>query len=202
MRISRWEPEFSSFDRLNSKLDRNCPHIVVTGSSTIRLWFELEPDFLKYNVLNRGFGGGKMKDIPELIIRTSKNINISNLIIYAGGNDIAALSSAENVVTDAAKIIETVKSIDNSIGIAFISIIPHRKFWPLISEITRANKLLEQLTNEYGEGYIDVYSDMVTDISTPTSEKYFIQDGIHLSKEGYSLLSNKIITYINSLPRK
>jgi hypothetical protein len=55
------------------QIDSKNPLIIFTGSSSIRMWTDLEDRFPQYHLLNNGFGGSHFSDLihyaDELILR-------------------------------------------------------------------------------------------------------------------------------------
>ncbi|WP_223676341.1 hypothetical protein [Novilysobacter selenitireducens] len=60
--IARWEPDIAAFEAS----DRHSPPpeggVVFVGSSSIRMWDTLARDFPEAGVINRGFGGSRVRD--------------------------------------------------------------------------------------------------------------------------------------------
>ena len=63
--------------------------IVFYGSSSFRLWNNLNEDFKSYNVLNYGFGGAFIEDCIRYFDRLFSNINPIAFVLYIGGNDLS-----------------------------------------------------------------------------------------------------------------
>ena len=86
---SNWESEIAAFeagDRTNPP-PKGC--IVFVGSSSIRLWSSLRTDFPSLPVVNRGFGGSEIADSVNLADRILIPYQPRQVVIYAGGNDLA-----------------------------------------------------------------------------------------------------------------
>ena len=78
--------------------------IVFYGSSTIRLWKNLEKNFPKHNVLNLGFGGAFIESL-EKYFETLFCFECPKIIVlYLGGNDLSLNYNAN-------KIVEMIKSL-------------------------------------------------------------------------------------------
>ena len=62
--------------------------MVFAGSSSIRMWKDVQSYFPEYNVINNGFGGSQFSDLlyfyDEVILKQKPEI----LFIYEGDNDI------------------------------------------------------------------------------------------------------------------
>ena len=72
--------------------------VVFAGSSSIKMWKDVQEYYPDYNVLNHGFGGSEFSDLIyyyDLLIRESAP---DILFIYEGDNDIAAGEDPEAIV--------------------------------------------------------------------------------------------------------
>jgi hypothetical protein len=86
--------------------------VVFTGSSSIRMWNDVQSYFPEYNVINNGFGGSHFSDLlyfyNEMIVKPAPEI----LFIYEGDNDLASNKKPK-------KILKEVKELHkNSAGFA------------------------------------------------------------------------------------
>ena len=63
----------------------------------IRLWKTLAQDFPEYKVLNRGFGGCQIADCTYYADRIVVPYKPRLIVLRAGGNDIAAGKTSEQV---------------------------------------------------------------------------------------------------------
>ena len=60
--ILKWENDIAVFDSLNRVESANTGTLLVTGSSSIRLWDSIHQDLAPYRVMQRGYGGAKLTD--------------------------------------------------------------------------------------------------------------------------------------------
>jgi len=77
--------------------------VVFAGSSSIRMWKDVQDYFPEYNVINNGFGGSHFSDLlfyyDELILKHKPEI----LFIYEGDNDIAGNKKPSKIKREAKK---------------------------------------------------------------------------------------------------
>ncbi|MEX0360365.1 MAG: G-D-S-L family lipolytic protein, partial [Allomuricauda sp.] len=64
--------------------------IVFTGSSSIRMWRDLQERFPESHILNTGFGGSQSSDLEHFLDELILDYNPSQVFIYEGDNDISA----------------------------------------------------------------------------------------------------------------
>ena len=75
--------------------------VVFTGSSSIRMWNDVQTYFPEYNVINNGFGGSHFSDLlhfyNEMIVKPLPEI----LFIYEGDNDLASNKKPRKILKEA-----------------------------------------------------------------------------------------------------
>lgn len=98
------------------------------GSSSIRMWKDMESYFPGFTVINRGFGGSGLNDA----IRYADDIIIpyhpKQVVIYTGENDIAMGDTSSAVILQ--RFTRLFKKIRNNLPdahIVFISIKPSQQ---------------------------------------------------------------------------
>ncbi len=62
--------------------------IVFTGSSSIRFWKTLEQDMAPLPVINRGFGGAKIKQVTYYADQIVLPYHPQAIVLFAGTNDL------------------------------------------------------------------------------------------------------------------
>ena len=85
----RFAQEIVAFGKADKDLALVSGMVVFTGSSSIRLWEDLENCFEGYRILNRGFGGSHFSDLlfyADVLILKYRPVKV---FIYEGDNDIA-----------------------------------------------------------------------------------------------------------------
>jgi hypothetical protein len=107
---ARWEKEIAAYEAADRANPPARDGIVFTGSSTIRRWTTLAADFPDLNVLNRGFGGCQIEDCTYFADRIIFPYEPRMIVLRAGGNDIHAGKSAEQVFADWKAFVAKVRS--------------------------------------------------------------------------------------------
>ena len=176
------------------------PSFVFYGSSTFTLWKELETVFKKQNAINLGFGGSTLAACTWFFDRVFKTIEKPDaIILYAGDNDLGDGRHPEEVVLFLENLLRKIASKYGAIPCFYISIKPSVSRWNLAGSIRYANSNIKQLeTKSTHFYYINIYDEMLNKEGYPDA-KYFADDGLHLSKEGYVLWEKKLK---NSLLKK
>ena len=191
-----WEKEIAAFevsDKTNAP-PRN--GILFIGSSSIRLWTNLGQDFPGKPVFNRGFGGSQIIDSVHFADRIVFPYKPKTIVLYAGGNDLNAKKSADQVFTDFKLFAETVRCRLPKTRIVFISSAPNPARWAQIEEVRKANRLIRNYIEASSNmAYIDVHPAMLGPDGQPKPDIYRA-DKLHMNEKGYAIWKQVVGPYV------
>lgn len=161
--------------------------VLFLGSSSIRLWKSLATDFPGHRVINRGFGGSQIVDsiryAPRIVVPYRPRL----IVFYAGGNDINAGKSAEQVFADYREFVRTVHAALPDTAIAYISVAPNPARWAQVDRVRAANSLIAAHSRTDPRlRFIDVFPRMLGADGQPRPE-IFSADRLHMNPAGYAL---------------
>ena len=171
--------------------------IVFTGSSTIRMWKNLDEYFPKSKILNRGFGGSLMSDLvyyaEDLILKYKP----SKVFIYEGDNDISSGKTTETILADYKTLIDRIRKESPKTKIYLFSAKPSLARWKMKDQYLDLNSQLK----EYCEGdskltFVNTWDIMLKGKDQPVRDDIFIQDGLHMNKTGYDLWASVVSKYL------
>src|SRR4051812_30228148 len=141
--FARWEPEIAAFEAK----DRDNPPpkggVVFTGSSTIRRWTTLSQDYPNVPVINRGFGGSEIADATHFAERIIFPYEPKMVLLRAGGNDIHAGKSVEQVYNDFVAFADKVHARLPDAKIVYISMSPAPSRWTERDANRQANERIK-----------------------------------------------------------
>ncbi|MBT8187288.1 MAG: G-D-S-L family lipolytic protein [Croceitalea sp.] len=169
--------------------------VVFTGSSSIRLWEDLEECFPNHQVLNTGFGGSETSDLllhlDDLVLRYKPN----KVFIYEGDNDISLGKTPRMVIMTAQEVIESIIKAQPKTEIVLISAKPSITRWGLKGKYRRLNKRLSKLADDYDYvKFVNVWDIMLEGRNLRTD--IFIEDGLHLNAKGYELWYEQLKPFV------
>jgi len=171
--------------------------ILFVGSSSIRLWKTLAEDFPQHRVLNRGFGGSQINDSVRYASRIVLPYRPRQIVLYAGGNDINAGKTAEQVFADYREFVRTVHAALPKTSIAYISIAPNPARWAQVDRVRKANGLVEAHTRTDPRlRFINVFPKMLGADGQPRPEIY-VSDRLHMNAEGYKIWTGIVGPYLD-----
>ena len=105
---AKWEKAIAKFEKADVANPPPKGGIEFIGSSTITKWTTLAQDFPGLPVFNRGFGGSQIKDTTFFASRIIMPYAPRIIVFHAGGNDLAAGATPEQVIADLKELIELV----------------------------------------------------------------------------------------------
>ena len=168
--------------------------ILFVGSSSFRMWQDVQKDFPGHSIINRGFGGSSLTDV----IRYQKDIIFPyaprQIVIYAGENDLAGSDTlqAQTVVHRFVQLFADIRGQLPNVPIAFVSIKPSPSRAHLMPRMVLANTMIEAfLKTQPHTAYVDVYSRMLTPEGKPMTD-IFLQDNLHMNRKGYEIWKKEI----------
>jgi len=172
--------------------------ILFVGSSSFRLWKDLQENFPGYPIINRGFGGSTLKDVSFYFDDIVKPYHAKQIVVYCGDNDFANDHTLpiDSVLKRLETLIAKIRLADKNVKITYISIKPSPSRKDLDSKFIEANKRIKQtLKGMKNASYVDVYSKMVDKRGYPL-KNIFLLDSLHMNKQGYAIWQKEIKPYL------
>ena len=194
--FAKWEKEISAYEAKDKTAMPEKGGAVFTGSSTIGRWKTLSQDFPGVNVINRGFGGSEIVDATHFADRIIVPYAPKQVFLRAGGNDIHAGKSAEQVFKDFQDFATTVREKLPDAEIVFISLSPAPSRWAERDENKKLNDMVKQYCAD-GKNlkYVETY-DMTLTPDGKAREELFVADRLHFNAEGYKLLTERVKPFL------
>lgn len=168
--------------------------ILFVGSSSFRMWSDVQDYFPGYTIINRGFGGSTMEDMIRYADDIILPYHPKQIIIYSGENDIAYVDSVKPQT-----VLERVKTVFNiirkkypEVNIQYISIKPSPSRMQFDAKNVAANQLIRDfITKQKNAGFIDVYHLMLGSDGKPLPH-IFKEDNLHMNPKGYAIWQKAI----------
>lgn len=184
---AKWENDIATFEKADREHPPEKGGIVFVGSSSIRLWKTLAQDFPGLPVLNRGFGGSEVADSVNFAERIVIPYAPRQVLLYAGGNDLAAGKSPEKVIADFKEFAGKIRAALPDAEIDYLSIAGNPSRWGHVEKVRAVNSAIEAWIKEQkGMKYIDVFSKMLGADGLPKPE-IFVEDKLHMNAAGYAI---------------
>jgi hypothetical protein len=173
--------------------------ILFIGSSSIRLWGDLEQHFAGKPIIKQGVGGCELSQLAHYY--TSYILipyHPRKIFIYAGENDIAAGKSAVFVAEQFIALCKIINRQlpDASIYFMSIKLSPSRAKY--FTGVAKANGLIKNyLANKPNSTFIDVSTVLLKDNSPVPDSSLFRADYLHLNSKGYDRWQKVLEPFVN-----
>ena len=173
--------------------------ILFVGSSSFRMWSDIQNYFPGYSIINRGFGGSALPDVirfaPDIIFPYGPK----QIVIYCGDNDLAADSSltGKDVFNRFKILYEMIrKNLGTEVNVLFVSIKPSPSRKNLLPKMESANALVKRyIAKQKNASYADVFHAML-DANGNMQPELYKEDMLHMKPDGYAIWKKVIQPYL------
>jgi len=183
----QWEADIARFDSLNHIENSDENTLLVTGSSSIRLWDSIHTDLAPFQVMQRGYGGAKISDYCYYAERIIKPHSFKAIVIFIA-NDITGGEgdkSPDEVFTLYKNLVKQLRQRNGNTPLFWIEVTPTPSRWEGNQKVQEASSLIRDYCDKKGSLYfIDTYDCFLTSEGLPDPD-WFRSDMLHLNREGY-----------------
>lgn len=196
---ARFQQEIDNFQKQDLFCDFPKNGIMMTGSSSIRMWSSMKKDFSGFPVLNRGFGGATIPEVlhfaEDYIFQHEPQI----IVFYCGENDISEGATPETVFALFKTFVEKIETKLPETKMVYISMKPSVARWNLWSQYQAGEKLIKGFVDENPKiEYMDASSSMLEE-NGEVRKDIFIEDGLHMNAKGYEGWTNQLKPIIEKI---
>ena len=199
----KYENEIKAMEASDLKSPPPQNGVLFAGASGIRLWKTLKEDFPDHKVFNRGFGGSQIADSIYFADRIIFPHKPQLIVLQAGGNDINAGKSPEQVFEDFKTFVAKVRTQLPDVKIVYFSIQPSPARWSQFDKQKQANALIaKHIEGEKNITYLNAFDAFLTSDGKPR-EELFVADKLHHNEAGYKLRTSLMRPLLDKLvPQK
>lgn len=171
--------------------------VVFTGSSSIKMWKDLQSYFPELPIINTGFGGSQTSDLIHYVDELIIQYQPKKVFIYEGDNDISAGKPASEIMDDMRELVGKIKTKLPETRIVLISAKPSISRWHLKESYEELNRHFEEY-QQYHENveYVDVWTPMLDSEGNPKAG-IFLEDQLHMNQAGYDIWAEVIGKHLN-----
>ena len=196
----QFEEEVSLLESLDFEQKAGEDDLLFIGSSSIRLWDNIQVDMYPYSSVKRGYGGAHFYDLVHFSERLVKNHSPKAILIFVA-NDITGSNDFTNLVGDLSPHevkrlfrynYKLIRCIHKHIPIFLIETTPTPKRWKVWNKILQANKKLERFCKQEPNLYFISTRDKFIGADGLPIKSLFLNDELHLNFDGYKLWSSVI----------
>jgi lysophospholipase L1-like esterase len=186
--------EIQAFKKADSLQSPPKNAILFVGSSSFRLWKDVQAAFPKHTIINRGFGGSSLPHVIQYADDIIFPYEPKQIVIYCGENDFTAADTvrAETVFQRFQRLFTLVRERLPKARITFVSMKPSPSRWHLKEKMEAGNNLIKAfLRKQKKTSFVDVWKPMLNDEGKP-KENLFASDKLHMNEKGYAIWQKAI----------
>ncbi|NBV21322.1 MAG: hypothetical protein EBS05_05295 [Proteobacteria bacterium] len=189
---ARFEKAIAAFEAEDKASPPPREATLFYGASNIRLWKSLPQRFGKTKVINRGFGGSQLSDCVHFADRVVIPYAPKTIYLNAGGNDLHAGRTPEEVLADFQAFVTKVRAALPETKISYLSIPTSPSRWSEVEQVRKANQLIADYAKADGKvGFINFFPHLLGADGQPRPE-LFVADKLHFSEAGYDVVTSCI----------
>ncbi|MDP1562268.1 MAG: GDSL-type esterase/lipase family protein [Pirellulaceae bacterium] len=192
----RWSQDVERLRQLDDLETYPDNAVLFIGSSSIRLWDNIQEDLAPIIPIRRGFGGAKSVDLAVFSAELMQSHRYSALVVFVA-NDIAG--EADKVGQDPEKVVAWLKEVwlvsrqhQPNAPLLLIEITPtasRRHVWEQQREL---NHRLRNWTLQEPNVYFLPTAEYFLDAQDEVRHELFVEDRLHLNREGYRVWGSLI----------
>ncbi|MDP5170048.1 MAG: GDSL-type esterase/lipase family protein [Bacteroidia bacterium] len=192
--LIRFEAEVLKFEQ-SDKVKRPVKGVCLfTGSSSVRLWRDLEGDVKPLPVINRGFGGSTFRELNHYFDRLVVPYRPKLVVVYEGDNDLVdGQTSPEEIL---AQLDLFRRQADDKIPYAklfMLAIKPSPSRRVLLDKVEETNALFRAYCDTSERvTYLDIFSPMMLPDGR-IDGSLFGGDSLHMNDKGYQVWADVIV---------
>jgi len=163
--------------------------LLIAGSSSARYWITAAEDFKPYPVINRGFGGSKTTEVLSTMDRIALPYHPRLVIYFAGTNDLAGGSKAEDVLENIRQYIERLRKENPKTGFVIMAGLKSPKRKPNWIEFDKFNDLLQKFCAAGKNLYYVDHNKVMNKPNGEAIAAYYREEGdsaLHANAAGYA----------------
>lgn len=171
--------------------------LLFIGSSSFRMWKDVQAYFPGYTIINRGFGGSSLPDVIRYAGDIIFPYHPKEIIIYCGENDFATSDTVTGgiVFNRFKNLLSLIRTKMKTVPVVFVSIKPspsRRQYWP---EMIKANEEIKNyLATQKNTTFVDVFTLMMN--GSNVKPEIFKSDSLHMNAKGYAIWQKAILPYL------
>ena len=194
--LSRFTDEVATIQKkATANWDSTKETIVFTGSSSIRMWKDVNHRFPENQIINSGFGGSQAIDLLQYTDELILDYNPTKVFIYEGDNDISAKKKPNEIIKTINQIILKIRTKNPNTEIVLISAKPSIARLKLKAKYKRLNRKFNKLSkNDALLTFADVWKPMFE--KRKLKKDIFLSDGLHMNTKGYDIWFKVIKQYM------
>ncbi|MGO9377719.1 MAG: GDSL-type esterase/lipase family protein [Dissulfurispiraceae bacterium] len=173
-------------------------NIIFIGDSLIE-YFDWQQRFPEHQVLNLGLSGETVQGLSARVRRIIGTAAAPDMLFIMTGINNLAMDDFM-ILDEYERLLKSLKTAFPSTKIVVQSLLPVT-MWTDNKQIEEINRALKGIAKALKLSFIDVYALFVDAAGNPHVE-YLLEDGVHVSKKGYEVWSDKVDDFLSHFLKK
>jgi|SRR5690606_6225918 lysophospholipase L1-like esterase len=171
--------------------------IVFVGSSSFRLWKDVESAFPGHVIINRGFGGSSLPHVIDYADQIVVPYKPKQVVIYCGENDFTKEGVTSEMVLDRfVTLFDLLRKELPKAEIIYVSMKPSPSRQHLWGRIKAANEAIEAfLKTKKKTKYVNIW-DAMLDANGEARKELYVQDMLHMNASGYEIWQKALAPHL------
>jgi len=169
--------------------------LLFLGDSLIE-FFDWAGRFPEHEVFNFGIAGETVEGLYSRLDGIFRNVKEPDMVFIMSGINNMAMGD-EGIVGTYRRIVQKIRRAFPSASVIMHSLLP--VLFPFIAndDIQRMNAELKQMAADEKVLYLDIHSQFLDEQGRPVPA-FLMDDGVHLSEEGYRVWSDEVERLLSS----
>lgn len=160
---------------------------VFTGSSSVRVWKNLQEQFPDAAIINSAFGGSTADQLLIHLDKTVLRFEPAKVFIYEGDNDINDGQKISDIMENLDELVTKIHSKYPDTIVNLIAAKPSPSRWDKKVSYVALNDLIRQYATTHDKVYFVNVWDIMLDTTGKPKADIFIEDNLHMNEKGYAL---------------
>ncbi|PZX55968.1 lysophospholipase L1-like esterase [Algoriphagus ratkowskyi] len=170
--------------------------VVFTGSSSVRMWKNLQEQFPEVSIINSAFGGSRADQLLIHLEQTVLRYAPSKVFIYEGDNDINSGQEVSEVMENLNELVTKIHAKYPSTIVNLIAAKPSPSRWDKKVSYLALNDMIRQFATTHDNvHFVNVWDIMLDDSGKPRAD-IFLGDELHMNEKGYELWKEIFIPFM------
>ncbi|MEB2783891.1 GDSL-type esterase/lipase family protein [Algoriphagus persicinus] len=170
--------------------------VVFTGSSSVRMWKNLQDQFPDVAIINSAFGGSRADQLLLHLDKTVLRFEPSKVFIYEGDNDINSGHEISEIMNNLDELVTQIHTKYPNTIVNLIAAKPSPSRWEKKVSYLALNDLIRQYATTHDNVNIVNVWDIMLDKTGKPKADIFIEDKLHMNDKGYVLWKEIFIPFL------
>ena len=108
--LNNWKAEIKGLREKSKTIGEQPNLIAFYGSSSIRMWENMESDLEPYKVINLGFGGSSYRWCDHFFDEVFEFVKPKRIVLYGGDNDLGGNTPQNDIIAYVLSLINKINS--------------------------------------------------------------------------------------------